>query len=63
MSLTQQDLSAIKTIVSEEVDSLAVVTNTGFEAMEKRFVKIDQRFEKVDQRFEKIDDQLRYQNQ
>lgn len=70
MPLTKQDLKAIKTIVSDEINGLAVITHSSFVAVEKRFVKMDERFEKiderfdaVDQRFEKIDDQLSYQNQ
>jgi septation ring formation regulator EzrA len=71
MSLTKQDLQAIKTIVdssidnaitsriqpmiSEAVEELRLHTAVGFAGVDERFAEVDKRFERIDQRFERVD--------
>lgn len=55
MSLTKEDLSAIKEIVSDDFNMLAEITSNTFDVMEKRFAKMDVRFDAVDKRFDAVD--------
>jgi predicted nucleic acid-binding Zn-ribbon protein len=71
MSLTKQDLQAIKGVVdnsiddaitnriqpmiSEAVEELRLQIAVGFAGVDERFAEVDRRFEQVDKRFEQID--------
>ena len=66
MSLTKQDIKEIKTAISDEIESLAIIISKTFDVMEKgfreeheynqkQFENIDKRFENIDKRFENID--------
>ena len=66
MSLTKQDIKEIKTAISDEIESFAIITSKTFDVMEKgfreeheynqkQFENIDKRFENIDKRFENID--------
>ncbi len=63
MSLTNQDLQAIKEVVHDplekQIEGLAAAVNNSFEEYdakhEERFDKIDARFTEIDQRFDRID--------
>lgn len=62
MPLTKKDLSQIKKVVHEEVETsvegLAVIVNKGFQAVDKRFEQVDKHFAQVDTRLHRIDMRL-----
>jgi septal ring factor EnvC (AmiA/AmiB activator) len=71
MSLTKQDLEAIKGIVEHSLDyaithrikpmidaaveELRLQTAAGFSGVDERFALVDARFEQIDKRFEQVD--------
>lgn len=73
MSLTKQDLKEIKTAISDEIESLAIITSKTFDVMEKsfkeeheynqkQFENIDKRFKNIDKRFDANDSAHRSMN-
>ena len=55
MSLTDNDLKKIGSVVDEKLESFAVLVKQGFDNNDMRFEQIDKRFEQVDKRFDQID--------
>jgi archaellum component FlaC len=58
MTLTKDDLQAIKDIVDDAVEDAKLQTAAGFAEVHEKFNRVDQRFKKIDQRFEKIDEKF-----
>ncbi len=62
MSLTRDDLQAIKTIVDTSVttavDSLAIQTAAGFADVDKRFAEVHEKFTEVHGKLAEVNDKL-----
>lgn len=66
MSLTKQDIKIIKTTISDEIESLAIITSKTFDSMEKGFREEHEynqkQFENIDKRFDANDSAHRSMN-
>ncbi len=58
MSLTDDDLQAIKGIVDTAVDGLAVQTAQGFTEVHEKFTKVDEKFTEVHDKFTEVHDKF-----
>lgn len=48
----------VRRVVSEELDSFAVIVNEGFAEIQERFEAIDRRFDAMDDRFDAMDERF-----
>lgn len=62
MPLTKKDVSQIKNIVHDEVESFEQIIAKGFQDFDKRFEQADKRFEQIDKHLELIDKHIEEMN-
>lgn len=62
MPLTKKDISQIKDIVHDEVESFARIVAKGFHGVDKQFEQVDTRFDLIDKRMEEMNAEIRHIN-
>jgi hypothetical protein len=58
MTLTEDDLGAIKKIIDDAVEESKLQTAAGFVEVHEKFAKIDEKFAKVDEKFAQMDEKF-----
>ena len=58
MSLTKDDLGAIRELMREEIDAKIEPINQWLDRMDGRLDKVDSRLDKMDARFDEMDERL-----
>ena len=58
MTLTPEDLQAIKKIVDNAVEDAKLQTAAGFAEVDEKFAKVDEKFAELDKRLAGIDEKL-----